>query len=242
MIVLFTLNLRLNIKKFLVFLNGLQVDSQDVQVIFQETKSTTLKTLKNKTLYAADGGLNHILKNKIKYQKIIWAGDYDSIHKSTKNVLQKNSQGNNLKKPSIEVIPLSKQKDFSDFAIILDKIFIESKEEEVFVEIFYGLGGRRDHELANILEAENFISKLPKGGICFFHGGIVISSLDFKINKMNKIKFSVFSKKENCEIEIIGAKYSGYFLLSRPSHGLSNHAKGSRVFFKPKNSIISVYF
>ncbi len=142
----------------------------------------------------------------------------------------------------IEEFSLKTIKDYSDFAIILDKILFESKDTQVFLEIFYGLGGRKDHEIANILEAERFISLLPKGGICYFHGGVIISSLELEIRKANKMNFSVFCKNNTCEIEITGAKYSGNFSLKRPSHGLSNKAKGSRVFFKPKSSIFSIYF
>ncbi len=216
-----------------------------MQTVFHEFKSTNLKNIKDQILYAADGGLNHVLKNKIKYQKIIWVGDYDSLNNVAKKCLDKHSLSKKNcpnHEPFIEEISLKKIKDYSDFAILLDKILFESNETQIFLEIFYGLGGRKDHEIANILEAERFISLLPQGGICYFHGGVIISSLELEMRKANKMNFSVFCKKNICEVEITGAKYSGHFLLERPSHGLSNKAKGSRVFFKPKSSIISIYF
>jgi thiamine pyrophosphokinase len=238
------MNLRHNIKKFTLFLNGKQINSE-VQIVSYKIKSTNLKSIKDQTLYAADGGLNQILKNKISYQNIIWVGDYDSLNNAAKKHLDKHSLSNKNytpKGPFIEEISLGKIKDFSDFALLLDNILYESKETQVFLEIFYGLGGRKDHEIANILEVERFISLLPKGGICYFHGGIIISSLDLEIRKANKINFSVFCKKNPCEVEITGGEYSGNFFLERPSHGLSNKAKESRVFFKTKNSIILIYF
>lgn len=238
------MNPRHNIKKFIIFLNGKHVDSE-VQAVSHEIKSTNIKNIKNEILYVADGGLNHVLKNKTSYQKLIWVGDHDSLNNVAKKYLDKQSQSNKTCSPKrafIEKISLGKIKDYSDFAILLDMILLESEENQVFLEIFYGLGGRKDHEIANILEAERFLSLLPHGGICYFHGGIILSSLELEMRKVNKMNFSVFCKKNTCEIEITGAKYSGHFLLERPSHGLSNKAKRSRVFFKPKSSIISIYF
>ena len=238
------MNQRHNIKKFTIFLNGTHLDS-NVETVSHKIKSTNIKNIKDEILYVADGGLNHILKNKISYQKLIWVGDHDSLNNVAKKCLDKQSLSNKNwapKGPFIEDFSLGKIKDYSDFAILLDMILLESKESQVFLEIFYGLGGRKDHEIANLLEAERFISLLPQGGICYFHGGIIISSLDLELRKANKMNFSLFCKKDICEIEITGAEYSGHFLLERPSHGLSNKAKGSRVFFKPKSSIISIYF
>ena len=92
------------------------------------------------------------------------------------------------------------------------------------------------------MEAERFISNLPFGGICYFHGGVVISSIEFTIKKANKMSFSIFAKSNISNVEISGALYSGNFSLERPSHGLSNKAKGSTIFVKPKSSIILFYF
>jgi len=196
-------------------------------------------------LYVADGGLNYVIQKKIKYQKIIWAGDYDSLTISSKKYLEKYSlsnKNNPSKNFSIEEIPLNKNKNFNDFSVLLDSISSLNLNDSIFIEIFYGLGGRKDHEVANILEAERFISNLPFGGICYFHGGVIISSKEFEIKKANKMNFSIFNKGNISEIEILGAIYSGCQTITRPSHGLSNKAKGSTITVKPINSIISFYF
>ncbi|KAB8031847.1 hypothetical protein [Fluviispira multicolorata] len=236
--------MNLKIKKYVVFLNG-NHKSSSAQVNCAEIKSFDSKITQFDTLYVADGALNHILRNKISYQKIIWAGDSDSLDNKAKKYLDNSSLNNknqNSKSYPLEKILLVKNKDFNDFSVLLDRILKETTDHQVFLEIFYGLGGRRDHEVANILEAERFICQLPFGGICFFHGGVVISSLEFEIFKANKMLFSTFIRGTNGSLEILGAEYNGHFSLERPSHGLSNRACGSHISFKPINTAISVYF
>lgn len=207
--------------------------------------STQLNAIKNEIIYAADGGLNHVISNKICYQKLFWFGDADSLSNKTQKILDnpKNNHNNNKSMCSyIEKSCLAKEKNFSDFSALIDNIRDESKEHLLFLEIYFGLGGRKDHENANILEIEQFILSLPNGGICYFQGGIVISSLDFSILNADKMKFSVFSKKYPSHIQISGAQYSGDIILERPSHGLSNNALGNKVKIKPNSNVITVYF
>lgn len=231
-----------NTKKFIIFLNGKDINS-NVQVVFNEVKSTNQNKIKTRELYVVDGGLNYVLKNKINFNKLIWVGDRDSLNSNSMKLIKRKSLllSNNF----IEITEynLNKDKNYSDFAKLLDIILLESKENQVFLEIFYGLGGRKDHEISNILEVERFISLLPEGGICYFHGGVIISSVSFEMSKTNKMKFSVFGKNEICNVKILGAEYSGQILLERPSHGLSNKAKLSRIQINPQDkSLISIYF
>jgi thiamine pyrophosphokinase len=129
---------------------------------------------------------------------------------------------------------------------LLDLIAIENKKNSIFIEIFCGLGGRRDHELANIYEAERFLSLLPHGGICYFNSGLILSSLSFKVTNLNEKNFSIFYKKKSLSshssVEIRGAKYSGNFKLQRPSHGLSNQGLNNMISVHPKNCLVSLYF
>ncbi|APJ03152.1 hypothetical protein [Silvanigrella aquatica] len=240
------MNQRLNIKKYIIFLNGKNLIT-NTQVLSHNIKSTSIKKINNSILFAADGGLNYIIKNKIRYPKLIWVGDADSLNPTATKYLEKKLESNrnsnlNLKNPEIHILSLKKNKNYSDFAALLDHILQNSSDEKVFLEIFCGLGGRRDHENANILEAERFLTLLPNGGICYFHGGLILSSIEFEVLKIKNMSFSLFCKKEMAEVEIIGALYSGKFNLERPSHGLSNSASNSRILIRPSSSLISVYF
>ncbi|WP_222435668.1 hypothetical protein [Fluviispira vulneris] len=236
--------MNLKIKKYVIFLNGFH-EFSPIKVLCYKIKSTDFKKNHFDTLYAADGGLNHILQNKVSYQNIIWSGDSDSLNNKSKKYLDNSSLSyNNQKSKSspLEKILLVKNKNFNDFSVLLDRILKEATDHQVFLEVFYGLGGRRDHEVANILEAERFICQLPLGGICYFHGGVIISSVEFEILKANKMLFSVFIRGTRGSLEISGAEFNGHFLLERPSHGLSNKALGQKLLIKPIESVISVYF
>jgi thiamine pyrophosphokinase len=238
------MNQRPKIKKFVILLNGKNKNS-NIQVISHNLKSTKFENINNEMIYVADGALKHFTKIKKNVKNIIWAGDQDSLTKTSKKYLDKYSISNKNRTSQdfyIKDILLEKNKNFSDFSVLLDMIFSNNSNSSIFIEVFFGLGGRRDHEMANILEAERFISKLPFGGICYFHGGIIISSVEFEIKKANKMNFSIFSKSNNSELEISDAIYSGHFSLERPSHGLSNQACGNTISVKPKSSIISFYF
>lgn len=189
--------------------------------------------------YAADGGLNHILKNKFSTPNLFWVGDGDSLNEKSKNFLKKHPQENK--------VHLNRKKDMSDLAFILDMILEQAQnnrfydyQKSLFIEIYGGLGKRRDHELANIEEIKRFLSLLPNGGTAFFHGGVVLTTLPVKFLQTNCRFFSVFAN--NVPIEIQGACYSGCFLLKRPSHGLSNEIINKVFSITPKkNGVISLY-
>ena len=236
--------MRHKIKKFIIFLNGTYASSH-VRVLCHNTCSTTIDKIKNENLYAADGGLNYIIKHNLNSQKIMYIGDNDSLSRKSKKFLDKknlNINNYNSKTDYIEFKTLNKDKCFSDFAAILDLILKDNLKNQVFIEIFYGLGGRKDHEMANLLEAEKFLLNLPQGGLCYFHGGVILSTIACKIYPEKNLNFSVFSKYKKCEIEISGAKYEGHILLERPSHGLSNQSTAKEVIFKPIGSLITIYF
>lgn len=238
------MNQKLKVQKFIIFLNGSN-SLTNVDVIANKQKSSSLTDLNENEIFIADGGLNHFLRNKISSNKIIWAGDYDSLTEKSKKFLDKNSVRNNMgqeRELIVEEISLQKNKDYNDFSFLLEIIKKKSKNIPIFIEIFFGLGGRKDHELANIFEAKRFVKNHAPGGICYFHGGVIISSVNFEVICANKLTFSIFSDEDNVPISIKGAKYSGNITLERPSHGLSNSAKGSRIFIKPNSSTILFYF
>lgn len=202
-------------EKIYLFLNGDDMTS-DFSIFYQSRDKKNLEIEKEKIIYVADGGLNLVLKKSISFEKMIWAGDRDSLNLESLKFLEEKKHDH-----AVEQIIVNQQKDYSDFSLLLDHLHKKFGTEDVlFLEIFGGLGGRRDHEVANIEEAKYFVSKLKKGGICFFHGGVVVTNLAIKISNCKSKFISIFAP--NGSVEIKGCAYSGVFLFKRPSHGLSN--------------------
>jgi thiamine pyrophosphokinase len=202
-------------EKIYLFLNGEDITS-DFSISYQSRDKKNLEIEKEKIIYVADGGLNLVLKKNISFEKMIWAGDRDSLNLESLKFLEEKKQDH-----AVEQIILNQQKDYSDFSLILDQLQEKYGNKDVlFLEIFGGLGGRRDHEIANIEEAKWFVSKLKKGGVCFFHGGVVVTNLAIEISNCKSKSISIFAP--NGSVEIKGCAYSGVFSFERPSHGLSN--------------------
>lgn len=227
------------------FLNG-PYQSSDITIELESVKIVPLHLLNNspshikmkKTIqtFVADGGIRHLAQKKISYfyanKKIIWFGDEDSLTQSSHRYLKKNT--------FIEKQTLSREKDVSDLGAILDFIGTLQWSEPVFIEIYGGLGGRRDHEIANIEEIRNFLFSLPQGGTALFHGGILLSGVPLKILRTGYSYFSIFANTGS--VEVSGAKYSGHFHLKRASHGLSNESLGKPIGFVPHNGIMTICF
>ncbi|MES2616162.1 MAG: hypothetical protein V4591_12205 [Bdellovibrionota bacterium] len=222
-------------KKIRLFLNG----SFELSTFKLKINNTLLppqsspKNDEHIDYYAADGGLNHLLKHKIPFSSLCWVGDSDSLNKKSALFLEKNNSIKKIKR-------LNPKKNFSDLAAILDLILEQNIEQNLFIEIFGGLGKRRDHETANIEEIKRFLSLLPKGGTALFHGGLVITTLPIKILETNCQFFSVFANSG--AVDIKGALYSGHFTLQRPSHGLSNEKINETLSITPQSGgMVSLY-
>ena len=168
-------------------------------------------------IIAADGGLNHLKKNKIIPDLII--GDFDSVLQTPKN---------------ITTIKLKVDKDETDtFAAILKGIELGYQK---FV-IYCGTGDRFDHTLAN-LQTLVFLADKNKQG--FIVGeNIIITAI-----KNNKIEFpkikdgyiSVFSfsnQSENVCIKGLKFELENATLFNSLPKGVSNQ-------FINKTSFISV--
>lgn len=223
--------------KICLFLNGEFQTSQfhvQVRTQFFEPYLPNTITQNAPLIFAADGGLNFLLKKKYSFANLCWVGDRDSLNNQSERFL--NEQHNFL----VEQIPLDKKKDFSDLAVILDAILKRYSHNPIFLEIFAGLGGRRDHEEANKREIERFLVALPKGGVAYFHGDIILTNLPVKFLKSTCRIFTIFARTG--EVEIKGADYSGRFCLDRPSHGLSNLRTSPVLSINPFGSLISIYF
>src|SRR5690606_36948296 len=107
-----------------------------------------------------------VIKEKICYSKLFLFGDFDSI--STTHLKKSKNDKN------IEVTILPKEKNLSDFACILDHIQSHFSHQQLYIEIYGGLGNARDHEMANIQEVEHLLNKSKEGGIAVFQGNVIL--------------------------------------------------------------------
>lgn len=213
-------------KKIFIFLNG----SDRMSSFRLECGGVSSGGDQNPLVFAADGGLNLLLKKKISFENLIWIGDRDSVNLASQDFLRRSQND-----PGVKQILLNPKKDHSDFAVILDQIRMNYGDEPLFLEIFGGLGGRGDHEIANVEEAKYFISQLEKGGVCFFHGGILVSNLPMQISAAKSQWISLFSSHS---VGVSGCTYSGRFDFKRPSHGLSNFVEQDVVEIKPEGLVM----
>jgi len=232
-------------KKICIFLNGSFV-SASFLVRFKNTLSSHFFEIpKGDILYCADGGFDHFLdvgfsreelKTQFLFSEKYWIGDLDSLNLGNKQSLFQDAH-------EFQKIILNKDKDFSDFACILDNIQkCFYKAGPLFIEIFAGLGGRRDHEAINIQEAQNFMKSLNTECVIIFHDGIILSNVSFEVIGLKQKFFSILGQKYPTSLSVQGALYDGPVTLSRPSHGLSNFGSKEVVSFEVSNKeIISVY-
>jgi thiamine pyrophosphokinase len=166
-----------------------------------------------------------------------WVGDGDSC------ALQKQS----FFEANVYVFP--QEKDQSDFALALQVMSpsllpLQQKFGDtcytITVEIWGALGGRRDHELANMLEIVKYIEEsksllrfiLSANCICF-RGNL---TLQLPVGT----QFSLISFSPQT-VKIDGAKYSGSCFLSSGSVGISNVAIGDLKFETEHNRALFVF-
>jgi len=100
---------------------------------------------KNAFIIAVDGGAN--LLNQLKIVPNLAMGDFDSITKVTDSWLLKNQ---------VERIVFPREKDFSDFELVCQKIISSFSPSPV--KLFCMQGGRSDHFLFNLIVAEELFN------------------------------------------------------------------------------------
>ncbi len=138
-------------KKICVFLNGpLEITPFKIKV-----NDTIISSLSFEVplpldvpLFVADGGLNHLLTLKAQLSNLTWVGDADSLCAQALQFLENSSI------PNKRIIKLNPKKDLSDLAATLDLVAQEYSHTPLLLEIFGGLGGRRDHEFSNLEEVK----------------------------------------------------------------------------------------
>lgn len=225
-------------QKIIVFLNGryspfnsfLCVSACGLTTPFIKNHKTSPDTW----LYAVDGGLGKILENKIKFHRVHFFGDCDSL---SKKYLKKLFSEKNI---SNTILPI--EKNLSDFAVLLDHIsenLKKSDQESYFIEIYGGLGGSGDHEYINIEEVKKFMKYQTKAGLVVFQNKFIFSTVSFQIEKSAKNIFSVLAE---CAFSLQNSLYEGNIQLHRPSHGLSNKITSYPLLLKKENNLEAVTF
>ncbi len=217
-----------------MFLNGLwetwEYSLEAFGRQFQSTHTTATKEPYD-GLFIVDGGANHISKMTTITQVplISWVGDADSILSSDKE---------KIKELSHEWQELCPQKDLSDFAKALDILGTRFPLDNIFLEIYGGLGKRRSHERANLEEVSYFIKNHKGKVVCLFHKGIILANSDILYHGVKGENITILSQDQ---IEILGCEYTGKFQLQRPSHGLSNKINNPPAQIKPHGELITIY-
>lgn len=221
-------------QKIQIYLNGQDQQSNFSVQFASSCEIDGVQETKEKSVFVADGGLNLLLKNQVDFDQMFWAGDWDSLNAESHEFLKKSELSNH-----VQIKILQREKNHSDFSDLLDDIFQRYQNQSLCIDIFGGLGGRRDHEHANKEEAKRFVSMSPCPCICVFHGGVIIANCDIDISVEKGRVFSVFASQGN-KVELSGCQYAGTHQLDRPSYGISNVALQDIVTIKTKG-VISVY-
>jgi thiamine pyrophosphokinase len=198
----------------------------------------------NKRVIAVDGGLKGLLESTgggiflppDLARNWLWVGDGDSLHaRDPRSFFAPGA----LEGPTgieLRTLPLPVDKDVSDFGAALDALTSEVENAgigsggSVVVSVEGGLGGRRDHELCNLLEAADFLvglSALGLHGVVDFEGRIVCFSGGVKLCAPGGTTFSLCSLRGGPELHLAGACYGGELVLGRGSRGLSNVVAGT---------------
>ena len=177
-----------------------------------------LEEFKNIPLVFIDGGKNHIKNLQLEGSKNSFSvGDGDSYSG-----------------PLSKVIP--KEKDFSDLAYCLSHI----PKNILEIDLYGFLGGRKDHEIANLGEIHKFIKRKKKPILAKFDDKIIILSPG-RWNLCHKGIFSLFCLEPSF-IELSGnIKYSlkkSTQLSPLSSQGLSNKASGNFQLYNQESSTL----
>ena len=170
--------------------------------------------------------------------KAFWIGDGDSAGPAGPSV---KSELESLWQHPIETTSFSPHKDFSDFGGALDLLAHRCQTQSLEVHIFSGLGGRRDHEQINLLEASEFVARRKAPTVFIFHPALVVLNTEVHMPLLPGTGFSLVPRHFPCDVAISGADYSGTLKLFRPSHGLSNRAQGGVTLTPLESATLTFY-
>ena len=164
---------------------------------------------------------------------LFWCGDGDSLH------------GGQPQQPAgsrtFSGLKLDPNKDLSDGAALMEHcarhVALSSRTVTPMVEVVGAFGGRRDQELANLLEIEHVFFQSIQLCVVVAQPSCVLANVMVGIEGLPwGTRVSVFCKDTTCELQMSGLEHSGALRLQRPSHGLSNRVVAPRIEIGPRSS------
>lgn len=158
-------------------------------------------------LVAVDGGMRAC--RRVRRKPDLFVGDGDSERRIPTD---------------IPTVLYPREKDFSDFAGALGEV----RRRNVQVVVVAGLlGGRLDHEWANLLEAGRRSREFAGIVAPTARGMVVVTSCGCTAVTPGDPRFSLFSLNGTATITLVGARWELERRRVRPgSHGLGNVARG----------------
>ena len=164
-------------KRYVIFLNGEYKYSQE----FMDKLVS-----ENAVCFCADGGANFAFKYGKMLEVIV--GDLDSVEK---NVLEY------YKSKNVLIKKFPKDKDFTDFELILEEIYKINKNKNYTEKIFVvgGLGKRLDMTLSNLFIMEKYKN------LVFLHENeeIFYAEKSFVLKNKKECEFSIIPISEKVE-------------------------------------------
>lgn len=220
----------MNVMRVQIFLNAPQQQNLDSLIQSIEFQDERFDSQLTDLVIGVDGGLRFVASHHTQ-AKTIWAvGDFDSLvdeewkpFKSDQRVMQ---------------YRLPTEKDVSDFGAALDRLQGQASSA-MFIVVHGTFGGRRDHELINLMEIDRFVRLANRPTIVFCQSSLIVANSQFVMHGLIGHKFSILNTQE--AIQLQGSGYDGTHRLTRPSHGLSNIVQSQKLMISPQGAAWIVF-
>ncbi|MBM3381831.1 MAG: hypothetical protein FJY29_05260 [Betaproteobacteria bacterium] len=199
-------------------------------------------------VYIADAGLQVFLNwyEKLSAQQhsliqsVSWCGDGDSLGKHGKEI-RANTAARFEGRWKEHLY--NESKDFSDCAAITSLLEYDLRHaaddglHAAWIEVHGALGGRLDHEIVNLLEFCESLTRMGCPAAYALGPDALLTTLPVDGHLAVGEQFSVTSLRlpSQSKVEIHGAEFSGSFSLRQASHGLSNVVKQPPLKIIPLN-------
>ncbi|MEN9529770.1 MAG: hypothetical protein RI932_1643 [Pseudomonadota bacterium] len=197
-------------------------------------------------VYIADAGLQAFLswyealsaEQQARIESIAWCGDGDSMGKHGKEIRAHTAaRFEGRWKEHL----YSENKDFSDCAAITSLLEYDLRHatdeglRTAWIEVHGALGGRLDHEIVNLLEFSESLTRMGCPAAYALGPDTLLTTRPVLGNLSQGERFSVTSLRipSQSKVEIKGAEFAGSVFLRQASHGLSNVVQQPPVSIVP---------
>lgn len=180
-------------------------------------------------IICADGGANHVIKEKIKPNLIL--GDLDSIDEKTLKI---------FKKEEIEFAKFPEKKDFTDTELAIQFLIDKGVDEIIFMGV---IGTRFDHTMANILLLYKLLKRGIVGQVIDEKNTIYITDDILELRKENNTFVSVIPiTNEGAKVTLKGFEYetNKERFAFASTYGISNEIIEEKGIIKVEEGICIV--